>query len=185
MRHSSGMETPPQLESEPGEFGIAMTSSNTPPAIRILPMSDKIDGFRGLSIADVQSHIFLRKLPAMKGRFPYRSSGLKAASGTVVLFQFKARIVASAIFLRDEKFDCPIGDCNGAMFFDVKSFRTFKPLDVEAMRKIWPRFGSFGHVKQRLNPTLYRRFNRALQQVRTNAKRARDRRSSKPSRTAV
>jgi hypothetical protein len=135
------------------------------PSIRILPMSDKLDGFRGRSIEDVQKDIFLRKLPARKGRFPYRSSGLNAEPGTVVLFQFKARIIASAVFLRDEKFDKPVNECGGEMSFDVKSFRTFVPLDVEAMRKVWPNFRGFGHVKQYLNPTLYSQFNRRLKQV--------------------
>jgi hypothetical protein len=135
------------------------------PSMRILPMSDKLDGFRGRSIEDVQKDIFLRKLPAKKGRFLYRSSGLNAEPGTVVLFQFKARVIASAVFLRDEKFEQPIDGCGGAMFFDVKSFRTFVPLDVEAMRKVWPSFRAFGHVKQYLNPTLYSQFKRRLKQV--------------------
>jgi len=135
------------------------------PSIRILPMSDKLDGFRGRSIEDVQKDIFLSKLPARKGCFRYRSSGLNAKPETVVLFQFKARIIASAVFLRDEKFDESIDGCGGAMFFDVKSFRTFKPLDVEAMRKVWPSFRGFGHVKQYLNPTLYGQFKRRLKQV--------------------
>ena len=46
------------------------------PAIRILPMSDKIPGFRGRSIEDVQEKCFRRDLPAMKGRYRYQSTGL-------------------------------------------------------------------------------------------------------------
>jgi hypothetical protein len=135
------------------------------PAIRILPMSDKIEGFRGRSIEDVQARTFLRDLPKRKGRFRYGSSGLNAEPGTIVLFQFKARIIASAVFLRDEKFDKPMAGCAGAMYFDPASFRTFDPLDVAAMRKIWPAFRAFGHVKQFLNPTKYPIFKRRLQHV--------------------
>lgn len=131
-------------------------------------MSDKTEGFRGRSIADVQTRCFLRDLPAMKGRYRCQSSGLKAEPGTVVLFQYHARIIASAVFLRDEKFERPIGGYGGVLHFDVGSFRTFEPLDVEAMRKVWPRFRGFGHVKQRLNPTLYAVFQRRLKMVKNS-----------------
>ena len=136
------------------------------PAIRIWPMSDKIKGFRGRSIEDVQRDLFLRALPTvMNGRWRYQRTGLNAEPGTVVLFQFKARIIASGVFLRDEKFGRPIRGRNGEIAFDPESFRTFDPLDVEAMRKVWPSFRAFGHVKQYLNPTLYAKFRRRLKNV--------------------
>jgi len=125
------------------------------PAVRIWPMSDKLAGFRGRSIEDVQARLFLGDLPKCGGRYRYPSSGLNAPPGTIVLFQFKARIIASAIFLRDEKFDRSQKGYAGAMFFDIRSIRTFDPLDVEPMRRVWPSFTRFGHVKQYLNPTRY------------------------------
>ena len=128
-------------------------------------MSDKIAGFRGRSIEDVQRRTFLRDLPKCKGRFRYGSSGLNATPGTIVLFQFKARIVASAVFLRDERYDKPVKGYGGAMYFDVRSIRTFDPLDVEAMRKAWPSFQRFGHVKQYLNPMRYPMLKRLLKNV--------------------
>jgi hypothetical protein len=128
-------------------------------------MSDKVDGFRGRTIAQVQAGVFLRELPRRKGRYRYQSAGLNAEPGTVVLFQFQARIIASAIFLRDEKFAQPVGGHGGAIYFDVKSFRTFDPLDADAMRKVWPAFRRFGHVKQALNPTRYPMFKRRLKNV--------------------
>jgi len=135
------------------------------PAVRILPMSDKQEGFRGRSIENVQAWLFLRWLPAHQGRFRYPRAGLNAAAGTVVLFQYRARIIASAVFLRDEKFDKSVRGYAGEMYFDPKSVRTFDPLDIEAMRKVWPRFRAFGHVKQFLNPTLYSQFKRRLKHV--------------------
>jgi hypothetical protein len=133
-------------------------------------MSDKIEGFRGRTIEDVQSDIFLRKLPAMGGRYHYQSTGLSSDPGTLVLFQFQARIIASAIFARDEKFDPPQEDFGGILHFDPASFRTFHPLDIPAMRKICPAFRAFGHVKQFLNPTLYSKFNKHLKDVQTPTK---------------
>lgn len=135
------------------------------PAIRILPMSDKIPGFRHRSIEEVQAECFQKGLPARKGRYRYQTIGLNADPGTVVLFQFKARIIASGVFLRDEKFAKPRRGFGGLMHFDPKSFRTFDPLDVQAMRNVWPNFRAFGHVKQFLNPTLYPQFKRRLKHV--------------------
>ena len=136
------------------------------PAVRILPMSDQADGFRGRDVADVQANCFLRDLPACNGRYRYPSSGLSADPGTIVLVQYRARVIASAVFLRDEKFDKPDrAGYGGAMYFDPASIRTFDPLDVDAMRKVWPSFRAFGHVKQFLNPTLYPAFARRLRNV--------------------
>src|SRR5687768_3685005 len=135
------------------------------PAVRILPMSDQARGFRGRSIEDVQADCFLRDLPACNGRYRYPSSGLNAEPGTVVLFQYRAHIIASAVFLRDEKFEKPITGYGGALYFEVATLRTFVPLDVEAMRKVWPSFRAFGHVKQYLNPARYSMFKRRLKRV--------------------
>src|SRR5687768_9033184 len=110
------------------------------PAVRILPMSDQLAGFRGRSIEDVQRRCFLRDLPKMAGRWRYPRIGLSAEPGTVVLFQYRARIIASAVFLRDEKFDKPRGGYAGALWFEPKSVRTFDPVDGDAMRKAWPAF---------------------------------------------
>jgi hypothetical protein len=138
---------------------------HTPATVRILPMSDKLPGFRGRSIADVQAKCFLRDLPRVNGRFHYPSVGLDAEPGTIVLFQYRARIIASATFLRDEKFDRPRRGCAGALHFDPSSFRTFDPVDVEGMRKAWPSFRAFGHVRQYLHPLRYPIFKRRLKQV--------------------
>jgi hypothetical protein len=135
------------------------------PAIRILPMSDKITGFRGRSIDQVQAECFQKGLPAQKGRYRYQTTGLNADPGTVVLFQFKARIIASGIFLRDERFSKSRHGYGGVLHFDPESFRIFDPLDVAAMRKVWSSFRAFGHVKQYLNPTLYSQFKRRLKNV--------------------
>ena len=130
-------------------------------------MSDRIPGFVGLSIADVQNKLFLRELPRRKGRFSYPSSGLAAEPGTVVLFQYQARIIASGVFLRDERFEKKRDGASGVIHLDVKSIRVFEPIDVDGMRKVWPGFRGFGHVKQFLNPVNYPLFRRKLKRVRS------------------
>ncbi len=128
-------------------------------------MSDKIPGFRGKSIAQVQADCFGRDLPKADGVFSYRSAGLNSPAGTVVLFQFQARIIASAVLLGDEKFKSPRAGRRGRLHFDPSSIRTFDPLDLAAMRRIWPGIRPFGQVKQMLNPTLYAKFRRAARPV--------------------
>jgi hypothetical protein len=137
------------------------------PAVRILPMSDKMRGFRGRSIQDVQKRCFLRDVPRNGGRFQYCSSGLNAGAGTIVLFQFQARIIASAVFVRDERFDRPVRGIAGVLHFEPASFRTFDPVDAETMRTVWPQFRNFGHVKQFLNPGRYPMFKRRLKNIAT------------------
>jgi hypothetical protein len=95
---------------------------------------------------------------------------LSSPSGTLVLFQYKARIVASAKLLRDERFKRPVGGSSGAFWFDVGSIRTFDPLDMEAMRKVFPGMRRFGHIKQVLNPAKYAAFKRKLRNVRAAAR---------------
>jgi hypothetical protein len=142
------------------------------PGVRILPMSDRAPGFVGKSIERVQRELFLRDLPKNGGRFRYRATGLSARAGTVILFQYRARIIASARFVCDEKFPKARATAEGAkaarpryggvLHLDVASIETFEPVDVEAMRKAWPGFRGFGHVKQALNGTCYPIFRRRL-----------------------
>lgn len=133
------------------------------PSVRLLPMSDRRPGFQGRAIDAIQRDVFLTDLPRAGGRWDYARAGLNAPSGTVVLFQFRASVIASATFLRDEPTDDAAG---GTLCFDPASFRTFTPVDAAAMRLAWPSFRAFGHVKQFLNPAGLAAFRRRLRQVR-------------------
>ena len=128
-------------------------------------MSVKRKGFEARGIEDVQRRLFLRDLPRCGGRWTYPRVGLNAEPGTVVLFQYRAHVIATAVFLRDEKFARPRNGSGGAMYFDPATIRTFDPLDAEAIRKVWPSFRAFGHVRQFLNPTRYPMLKRRLKNV--------------------
>jgi hypothetical protein len=134
------------------------------PAVRILPMSPTMKGFRGRSVEDVQTGFFLEELPfpPRNGRFRYPTSGLNAEPGTVVLFQYEGKIIASAVLDRNERFDQPEGGYRGALWFDVGSIRVFEPVGPDQVRAIWPEFLNFGHVKQFLDPAYYPVFERQL-----------------------
>jgi hypothetical protein len=130
-------------------------------------MSSQIPGFRGREIADVQQKCFLRDVPRRGGRFRYPSSGLSAPAGTLILFQLQAHIIASAIFLRDLKFKPARGEYAGELHLEPASIRIFDPLDLEAIRIVWPRFRAFGHVKQYLNPECYSALLKHLKRVKS------------------
>jgi hypothetical protein len=137
------------------------------PSIRIWPMSSQIPGFRGREIADVQQKCFLCDMPRQGGQFRYRSAGLNAPPNTIVLFQFQAHIIASAIFMRDERFKRPLESRSGQLHFEPDSIRTFTPIDLDGIRAAWPRFRAFGHVKQYLNPECYPAFLKQLKQLKS------------------
>jgi hypothetical protein len=137
------------------------------PAVRILPMSAKEKSFRGRTVEDVQMGFFLEELPfpPKSGRYRYPTAGLNAEPGTVVLFQYEGRIIASAILNHNERYELPEDGYQGALWFDVNSIRTFAPVGRNALRKIWPEFRNFGHVKQFLNPAKYPAFEKQLVDV--------------------
>lgn len=142
-----------------------MLDTALPPSVRVLPMSDKIDGFVGLSIEAVQLDYFLNTL-RKTGRFRYCRSGLRTPNGTAVLFQFKARVVAMATLIGDERYVEKRGDFAGAMRFEPASVRVFLPWDAEMLRTVWRGLGRFGHARFHLNPGNWPAFVAALRDIR-------------------
>jgi hypothetical protein len=139
----------------------------TPPAVRVLPMSANEPTFRGLSVEDVQARFFLEELPSRRrnGQYLYPGSGLATPPGSVVLFQYLGRVVASAEFVRDEKFPGPRDGYRGALWFDPATVRAFGPVDADGMRRAWPGFVRFGQAKRSLDPAGYAAFERGLSGV--------------------
>lgn len=151
--------------------------SEIPSVVRILPMDSLNEpAFKGRSATEVQQEYFLGKLlwpdrPA--GKYWYHRSGLKLQRGARVLFQFAGAIIASAILVDAERFERPeAGSYNGAMYFDPKSILVFKPLGVDAVRKVWPKVKRLGRSKWSLDPTGYPAFERQFMCVETPAPRA-------------
>ncbi len=108
------------------------------PAVRILPMSANQRSFRGRTVEDVQTGFFLEELPRppKNGRYRYPTSGLNAKPGTVVLFQYQNRVIASAVFEHHERFNQPENGYQGALWFDVQSIKTFDPVGPVQMRNL-------------------------------------------------
>ena len=80
-------------KNESIEESMVTTSTATVPAIRLLPMSESDPEFTGKLIEDLQEW-FLNELPIREYNF---KKGMHAESGTLVLFQFKGHVIASAI----------------------------------------------------------------------------------------
>jgi len=121
-----------------------------PPAVRILPMSPEES--YNYTIEEMQSKFFLIELPQRSGRYRYKTA-LDTPKGSVVLFQYASRIIASATYFRKEKFpETDRWGYVGAMIFDPASIRVFEPLSAEVLKKIWPEVDRFSHIKFDLAP---------------------------------
>jgi hypothetical protein len=139
------------------------TMANVPPAVRILPMAK--EEFDKRTAEEVQSQYFLGELPSpdRDGRYYHHKRGLDAEAGTVVLFQYDNRVIASAVFLRRERFQHSADGYRGALYFDPMSIRVFKPVGTDVLREVWPgEFTGFNQVMQSLSPAAYPAFERRL-----------------------
>ena len=136
--------------------------SAAPPEVRVLPMS--MEEFSSCSVQELQQKFFLEYLPKQDGRYRHYKAGLRARPNSVVLFQYRGSLVASAIF-RDAKRDPDEDGYKGALYFDVKSIRVFDPIGPDVVSRIWPNFKGFSQVKWSLPPTGYAAFERELKRV--------------------
>jgi hypothetical protein len=127
----------------------------------------EVEEFPGRSVEWMQARFFLGTLPdEYHGRYCYRMAGLVAEPGTVVLFQFNAQIIASAILARVDQFAQPDGPYNGAFWFEPASIRIFEPVGAQVVQAIWPDFKGFGKVKWELDPpSRYADFTQQLRGV--------------------
>lgn len=116
-------------------------------SVRILPMSDSDPEFAGSGIEGVQEW-FINKLPYREYNF---KRGLNSGHGTLVLFQYKAHVIASALL--DEKivFDSNLGGVyRGAYRFIPSSIAIFEPINSQEMKNIWNDFNGFSQTHKKL-----------------------------------
>jgi hypothetical protein len=120
--------------------------------------------FQGKSAEQVQADFFLGTLPSepRRGRYAFKRAGLKAEEGTVVLFQFDNRIIASATLDWAERLSTPRGEYRGNLYFKPESIRVFDPVGVDRVSEIWPIVKRFNRAKYHLPPSRYPEFQRGL-----------------------
>jgi hypothetical protein len=124
----------------------------------------------------IQRDFFLDELPRYDGEYMYRSRQPDAKAGTVVLFRYKGKIVASAVSKRVDAFKRPTDDGNdgkdykrgyrGTLYLTRKSIKIFDPVGADKIREFWPKFKRFAQAMQRLPGTPYPAFDAALTHVR-------------------
>ena len=150
-----------------------------PPAVRILPMDSENEfPLPKWTVKRLQYDFFLGDLVENEGEYWYQQRGMIADPGSVVLFQFRSAIVASAEFEEAEAFDEPeIGEngliYHGAFYFRVPTISVFMPIGADTMELIWGhpsngynRFKRFSQAKQSLDPECYPRFPRRCRFIR-------------------
>lgn len=159
-----------------------------PVMIRLLPMN-RMDEWKSWKIPRVQKYFLLDELAiSRKGKYHYKSAGMKAEPGTLILFQFNNKIIGMADLIDIKKPDDPKyfdnitefnndPDYKGAYYFDPYSIRTFEPISKEQISRIWnaefvdkegkehPAFERFNQTKQFLNPEKYPAFCKILTNV--------------------
>ncbi|WLV25871.1 HNH endonuclease signature motif containing protein [Aciduricibacillus chroicocephali] len=146
-----------EIEDEKGEIDFKLEV----PAIRLLPMSEDDPEFTAKTIADLQEW-FVNELPFRKYNF---KKGMKADSGTLVLFQYKKHVIASAIleekilYENEGKFE---GGYRGAYYFNPSSIAIFTPINSEEIKNIWAHFKGFNQSLQKLNVKQCELFYRLL-----------------------
>lgn len=120
--------------------------------IRILPMSAKFE-FPNMTYQEIQNKFFLNELVNKKqGEYFFRTSGMTATKGTLVLFQIDNKIIASSNLIQVKKFNEPIeGIYKGAYYFDVNTIKVFEPISAKELSKIDGNFTAFSQSKQKID----------------------------------
>lgn len=136
-----------------------VTTTATVPAIRLLPMSESDPEFTRKFIEDMQEW-FVNELPYRKYNF---KKGMNAESGTVVLFQYKGHVIASAILEEKIMFEEETeGGYKGAYYFNPSTIAIFTPITSEEMRDIWTEFKGFNQSQQDLDVKQYELLSQLL-----------------------
>lgn len=166
-----------------------MSSKNNdyeiPTMVRILPMDRKVEFSEyGDNIKRVQDQFFIKELPSRpdnlwQGKYRYRAEGMNAEPGTVVLFQYYGKVIASAVLNNIDKSPQVEEGYYGAYFFDPSSIQIFEPVSSDEIKLIWgddfidsqgnkhKGFKRFGQAKIYLDPKKYSTFCSMLKSIRS------------------
>lgn len=122
------------------------------PSIRLLPMSESDPEFTGSSIEDLHNWL-INELPYRKYNF---KKGMNAEPGTLVLFQYKGYLIASAVLEEKIMYEEEIeGGYRGAYYFNPTTIAIFDPVTSDEMRNIWNDFKGFNQSLQELDVSHY------------------------------
>jgi hypothetical protein len=138
--------------------------------VRVLQMTAEDPEFVGKTATQVQNDFFLNALRARGGIYNYRTKGLRANSGTVVLFQFESHIIASAVFIGRKDYPEPVSidgmEYNGELHFEPSLISVFTPVPPDVMKGIWDNFDPGERRMAKLDAGHYSGFLEKLTNVR-------------------
>ncbi|MBV1819988.1 hypothetical protein [Clostridium cochlearium] len=129
--------------------------NKTVPEIRILPMS-KSNEFDNESIEQVQQEYFSNDLVYRQDcKYYYRNSGIKSRKGSLILFQYDNKIIASAQLEGVEKYDKvksgEYGEYSGGIGFYKDTIQVIHPIEANELKNIDSNFQKFSQTKQFLD----------------------------------
>ncbi len=118
------------------------------PEIRIIPMST--EEFHNESIEEVQQEYFLNCLTYRENcKYYYRKQGINSSNGSLILFQYDNKIIASSQLNGIENDKC--GEYNGSILFYKDTIEIFEPIGSNELKKIDSKFKNFSQAKQFLD----------------------------------
>jgi 5-methylcytosine-specific restriction enzyme A len=115
------------------------------PSIRILPMSNKTDDFKG--IEEVQSFLKNEFVYENKGSYKYNEKGIDAPEGSLILFQYDNHLIASAEYIGSKKE-------KHKYYFKTDSIKIYEPISKEDIREFWADFIGFRNSKREIPKTV-------------------------------
>ena len=138
-------------------------------SIRILPMSK--NEFQNRSHNEVQQDFFLKQLPARehnnnKGLYCFKkfafAKDTPLDNNTLILFQYKARIIATAELKNIVYLNKAQGDYTGYFILNRSSICIFNPIDSSTLSNIFNQSIKFCQARHKLDVSKYNKFNSSL-----------------------
>jgi len=137
--------------------------------VRILPM-DRIEHC-DKSIELIQEDFFLKDLPTRYdgdglGKYCYKEKGIVAEENTPILFQYKNKIIAMALFEKKISFKKEQNGYHGAYYFKPETIEVFNPISEDSICSIFNKSIKFSNVKYKLNKDFLSNFISSLENIR-------------------
>lgn len=133
------------------------------PIVQIFPMTD---GY--LSEDQSFEEFFQDDLPKksshrpVAGRFNFKSTGVAAPPGSLLLFQYDSAVRAHAELRSKHRRDADSPeDSMGFWLLDVPSVRLYKfPVTLAGLNRYWPEISALTNVRWKLDPSKRARFEK-------------------------
>ena len=136
--------------------------------VRILPM-DEVEHCNQ-TIEYIQEKFFLEDLPTRYdaygcAKYCYKTKGILAKEDTPILFQYKNRIIAMALFKKRIKFDEEQDGYFGTYYFKPETIKVFNPISKSDISKVFNKTIIFSQTKHKLDKNFFPDFIATLKNL--------------------